>query len=423
MSGLHTSNADLRIDKEYVSPQNPIPVKMTSLSFDASNLDAFSRLRVSEPFTIFDVQHQYNTQPLLWKDIVENGGEITHLPNESSVSLTVGTLSGSKSCRQTKEYFRYQPGKSQFITMTGVLGDKKEGVAQRIGYFDDKNGMFFEQDQNDFYVVLRSNVSGNVVDVKIPKSEWNLNKLDGNSDNQTTVDTSKAQIFIIDLQWLGVGRIRYALNIGGEIIYVHQILNSNLISNVYTSTANLPLRYELFNTSATESNTNLKQICASVVSEGGYVKYGIPFTANNGSSPISISSKKPILSIKARDTFNSIENNASIIPLETGILVQSNPVFFEIVYGGTLTSANWQKVNNDHSVAEYDISATAISGGIVMSSGYLSGQRSQAQPSPSLTKGLLSKLAINKDNIYSLVCTPIGGSASCFCSIDWHEIY
>jgi len=418
MASRHSTNADIRVNQKNVNAYNPIPCEGSDRTFDA-----FSRFRVSEPLTIFEVQHQYNTQPLIWIDTTDNGGTISHLPNESSVSLNVTTESGSKVIRQTKEYFRYQPGKSQYVAMTGVLGSPKEGVTQRIGYYDDNNGMFFEQDQDGLKVVIRNSTSGSPVNTSISQLNWNLDKLDGNGPSGSVIDASLAQIFIIDFQWLGVGRIRFGFNIGGKLIYVHEVLNSNVMSTVYSTTANLPLRYEIANTQDTASISSMKQICSTVISEGGYNRDGFPFTANNGTTGISVTTRRPVLSIRSRSTFNSITNTSVIIPLEISILSQSNGVFFELVHGGTLTNASWSNVNTDNSTVESDVSATAISGGLILSSGYILASGTGNRIVGSVTKGLLSKLPLANNDTISIVCTSLNDTATCRASIDWHELY
>jgi hypothetical protein len=418
MGGIFGSNADLRINRKNVNEKNPIPVEERDRNFDA-----FSRFRVSEPLTLFEVQHQYNTQHLLWKDTLTNGGTITHLPNESANLLTVTTEIGSRVLRQTKENFRYQPGKSQYVAITGVFGLPKTGVVQRTGYYNDGNGMFFEQDQNGLKVVLRSLTTGSPVDIGILQSDWNLDKMDGTGFSGITLNMALAQIFVIDFQWLGVGRIRFGLNVGGKLYYVHEILNSNVVPTVYCTTANLPLRYEILNTAETASNTSMTQICSTVISEGGFNRDGLPFTANNGVTGISVTTRRPILSIQPRSTFNSIANTATVVPSDFSILTQTNSVLFELVYGGTLTGANWQNVNLNNSLIQYDVSATEISGGFVVSSGYVLTSGSGSKSGNTALKGLLSRLPLTKDDSLTIVCTSLNSTATCMGSIDWHELY
>ena len=83
---------------------NPIYV-----SFAGTNTDAFGRLRVSQPYTLFDSQNRYAIDNQFDTSTV-TGGSTTYLPNESSVRMDVTTASGAEVVRQTFRSFPYQPG-------------------------------------------------------------------------------------------------------------------------------------------------------------------------------------------------------------------------------------------------------------------------------------------------------------------------
>jgi hypothetical protein len=213
---------------------------VSGLNIDAP-IDAFGRVRVSDPVTVFDAGHQYNVNPLVWETIVAGDGAVSHLPNESSASLTTGgTVADSKATIQTKVYHRYQPGKSQLVLCTGVFGAATENVRRRYGYFDADNGLFFEQTSAGMHVVVRSKASGSVVDSRINQTAWNLDKLDGTGTSGITIDWTKAQIFLIDLEWLGVGRVRFGIVLGGAIVYVHEVTHVNALSGVYIRARTCP---------------------------------------------------------------------------------------------------------------------------------------------------------------------------------------
>ena len=123
-------------------------------------------------------------------------------------------------------------------------------------------------------VVLRGKMSGSPVDTVISQSNWNLDKMDGTGLSGITLDFSKSQIYFFDMEWLGVGRGRYGFFHNGVPIYCHETLNSNVISTVYMSTPNLPIRFSIENDWAGAATT-MAQICATVISEGGSDDMGI----------------------------------------------------------------------------------------------------------------------------------------------------
>lgn len=255
---------------------DPLPVEI-NLHNDLA--DAFGRLRVAAPHSLFDSKLIFDKAPLLWDEAIETGADIvsTHDPNQASVLLTSADATACKFTRQTFMRFNYQPGKSQAIYMTGNIGESGGGtdVLRRIGQFSDDNGVFFELDDTTMNVVVRSKVSGSVVDTKVPISSWNTDKLDGNGPSGIVVDWSKAQLFSIDYQWLGVGVVEFSVaGPNGGFQVVHAVENANILTGAYMSTPNLPLRYQMI-TTANSPVATMRAICSSVMSEGGVVELGI----------------------------------------------------------------------------------------------------------------------------------------------------
>jgi hypothetical protein len=391
-------------------------------------LDAFGRLRVSEPFTIFDNQNQYNDNTLVWENSTTGSATVTHSANESAVKLNTTTTSGDKVIRQTRQYFRYQPGKSQQILMTAVLGTTKTNVRKRIGYFDVDGGMFFEDNGSTFRVVIRTKTSGVVVDNVINQVNWNIDTLDGTGTSKINLDLSKSQIFFIDFQWLGVGRVRFGFVIEGRLILVHQSLNANVLNTVYTSTANLPIRYEIENTGIAASSSSLTQICVSVMSEGGFEKIGFVRAKSNATTGSSITSRQAILSIRPKTTFNSITNRSTILPTSVDLLATTNNIFYEIIYSSSLGgSPNWVSVGAN-SFVEYDTSGTTVTGGEVIDCGFVVAGTKQA-PIISSSNDFFSKIPLSLNiagdtaQILTVVATPFTGTAVVNAAISWREIF
>ena len=403
-----------------------VPKQRSVVIGDGGNLDAFSRLRTADPVTLFDSQLQYTTQPLLWDESVTGTGVSSHLPNEASVRLsTGGTGSGAGVTRRTKGYIRYQPGKSQLVAMTFVLGAAATNVRKRVGYFDSNNGIFLEQSGGVQSMVRRTYTSGTATDTAVAQSAWNIDRFDGTGPSGKTLDFSKSQILIIDMQWLGVGRVRCGFDIDGILYYAHEFRNANSLSLVYMTSANLPLSYEISNTGTASGTTTMDCICCMVSSEGGFSdERGLKFSAANGITTISVSTRRPVLSARMASTLNSIPYNGQVI--FENVDVYSSGVFVEVVLNGTLTGASWAAVNATYSGMERDVSATAISGGIVIDSFYVSSSGGAGRNNG--TVGILGKIPFAKtiagtSDILSIVCTSMSGAISTAASLSWREIY
>jgi hypothetical protein len=350
------------------TPANPIS---TQSGFGQS--DAFARFRVSEPFTVFDSKQLNNSSPLFWDDqqVSGSGTSSTFLTDKAATQINVSSATAGTRVRQTFRRFNYQPGKSHLITMTGILGSGASGITRRIGYFDSNNGLFFELNGTTMNVVVRTSTSGVPVDTRISQSSWNIDKLDGTGPSGVTLDTSKTQIFIIDFQWLGTGRIRFGLFIGSSIIYVHQIVNANTNTQVYMSVPNCPLRYEISN-DGTGASANLVHICTSVISEGGRENNGFLISADDDGVPlITLNNTNNYVLLAIR--LGATTPYASIDPITAYVVCSSNAAYrYALVLNPTIvgTALSFSPITNSTVELANPDNSTTITGGTTLFSGY-----------------------------------------------------
>ncbi len=397
---------------------------------DSPTIDAFGRVRVSNPINEFTSEFQYNLHPLFYDAVTASNGSIAHNPNMSAADLTVTTDDGSKAMMQTFEYFRYQPGKSLAIAQTFVMPTQQAGTKMQVGYFDDDNGFFFEvKDAATVQMVRRTKTSGSVVDDVVLQEDWNHDKLDGTGASGITMDFTKGQILRIDLQWLSLGRVRMCFDVHGQLVLAHEFLAANVLSVPITTTANLPVRWLIENTAAPASTKTMMAICTSVFNEGGdQSELGHPFGFANGVTTRTISTVPiPILSIRPATTLNSITNRVHLRIEEIEILT-SKDVFFQIVYKPTsITNVSWQSPVS-HSSIETDVAGTAIAGGVVISDGYISGGAANSRgagrvPFISKLPIVLDAAGTDQSRSVSIVLTRVGSQdATCAASLNWTEI-
>lgn len=403
---------------------------------DGPSTDAFQRLRISEPFTHFDSQLQYDDQPIFWQTITSGTAISTHLPNESSVRLRV-VAANDLVIRQTYRYHRYQPGKSQLVLMTGVM-DNSGNVTRRMGYFDIENGIFLETDGTNINMVLRSFTSGVVIETRVAQNNWNLDKLDGTDgdDNKSGINLniSVSQIFILDLEWLAVGRVRVGFNINGVIVYCNEFTNSNVITSAYMTTANLPLRYEIIANGSATGTHDLKQICSTVISEGGFEPEGISNSAGNETTTIAITTRRPVLTIRPKTTFNSIVNRSAFFLENFSLFTDAQAIHYEIIAGGIVSGTSFSDVNTSFSALEFDVAGNSIFDGIKIAEGYIGAPGSGANKEGSLVEDrqiTKSTLALDidgdhptsplTDNLTMVITSVPGTSTDVLSSMQWIE--
>lgn len=390
--------------------------------FSATSLDAFGRLRIAQPYTLFDSQNRYQKDPQFSEELVTSG-TATYVANESSVDLAVTTASGSKAVRQTFRVFPYQPGKSLMVLATFVMNAGKENLRQRVGYFNTSNGVFFQVNGTTKSFVLRTNTSGTPSDVRtVNQADWNGDKLDGTGESGITLDITKAQILYMDFEWLGVGSVRCGFVINGTFYVCHTFNNANEIDKVYMTTAILPVRYEIENTAATASASTLTQICSSVISEGGYDQKAIPQWARRTTVLTGVTTTfVPIVSIRLKST----SLGAVVIPSVFHAIPIGSILDYEVVLikNPTLTGASF--TSNSTNV-EMDVTATALTGGTIVDLDYVSGSN---QGSGVVSEGSdynfdlqLGVSVSGTSDIYTLAARTISGTDDIIGSMSYYDL-
>lgn len=350
-----------------VGPANP----------SGMSVDGFGRARSSLPFTLFDSFHRYKDNGKV-NAANNTGGTYAFNSNTSSIDCTVTTTSGAYVYRETKKVFAYQPGKSLQIMTTFVMNPSKTNLRQRVGYFGTENGFYLERSSattSGLSFVKRTKVDGSVQDIRVDQADWNVDKLDGTGPSLLTLDLDNPQILFVDIEWLGVGSARMGFVINGQLIHCHSFHHSNLTTSpkgAYMQTACLPLRMEIENTGTTSSNSTYKQICSTVISEGGYTLAGKPKVAasnlTSGVELVTPGTYYPVVSIR----LNPDNLDGIAIPKQIDLLpLKSADYQYKVIKGATITGAVWANVETD-SIVQYNSNTTAtLSGGEDLNTGYV----------------------------------------------------
>lgn len=399
---------------------NTLDSQLTGMDpFSATSLDAFGRLRISEPYTLFDSQNRYQKDPQFSESLAGNA-DSTYVGDESTVDLSVTAATDDEAIRQTYRVFPYQPGKSLQVLATFVMAAGATGLIQRVGYFNSDDGVFFQQSGDTLSFVLRTSTSGSPSDVRtIAQSSWNGDKLDGTGASGLILDVTKTQILYLDFEWLGVGSVRCGFIINGEFIVCHTFNNANEQTKVYMKTAILPLRYEIKN-SASAAGT-MKQICSTVVSEGGYDQKSSLTWARMTAATTVTTSFEPLVSIQLK----SGSKGAVVIPSSYKVLPVAATADFEIalIKNATLTGASF--TSNSTNV-NYDTTATALTGGTIVQTSYTAASNQATDlVSPDIGYNFDLQLGVDlsgNSDIYTLAARTLSGSDDIIGSLSYYDL-
>jgi hypothetical protein len=412
-------------DTNVNSVTNPIYVEGVNNSsfFAPTQSDAFGRLRVSNPLTLFDTQNRYYDQGQFVANTAV-GGSVTYNANATTFTLAV-TGTGSSVVRETTKTFIYQPGKSLLVMNTFAMNTPTSGLTQRVGYFNNNNGIFFEVSGTTLNMVIRSYSSGVLVEDRISQSSWNGDKLNGTGPSGITLYPDRTQIFWTDIEWLGVGSVRVGFVIDGQYIVCHTFNHANQVGNTttYMGTAILPCRYEIISSGPSGS---MLQICSTVISEGGYSLSGLPTGIGHTlAAPVRLpndDSFKPLIAIRLK----SANPDAIVLPTSFSIVPIDQAIIKYNVYRQAVTSGGSWTSSGANSSVEYNLAPTSIVSGSVSETGFLiSNNQSINAPQGSgfdFSNQLLRNPFTPTMFEYVITAATIGTNIDVYSSINWQEI-
>jgi hypothetical protein len=394
----------------------------STVTFPTGGNDAFGRLRVSEPYTLFDTRARYYDHGQ-FSSYVTTGSTVTYIDNESSFHLTIPGTNGSTIIRETKRVFPYQPGKSLLILNTFAMATTSTNLRQRVGFFGGKDGIFFEEQGLDQYFVIRSLSTGSPTEERIPRNQWN------GPDAGIKIYTNATQILWTDVEWLGVGSVRCGFVINGEFKLMHTFHHANRVTGVtplftttYMTTACLPIRYEIESTGPLETSSTMKQICSTAISEGGYNAFAITETAGTGITPfrlVTAGTYYPVVSIRLKST----RLDSIVLPRQVDILSPTvNYYRWALLLNPVLTGATWASTSTTGTV-EIDTAArvNAVTGGKELASGYVS-SRELSQVGADFFAFQLGRTLSQVSDVVTLALAATSNSADVLAQIGWQEV-
>ena len=346
-----------------------------------ANDDAFGRLRVSNPYTLYEFNSIIGKQADIIDEDISGSGSTTAAIGASYIALNVS--GEGYAIRQSHEYIMYQPGKSKLVYMTGVLQDPSgadmSGNTARIGCFDASMGFYIESSSGIVSVYKTNSVTDRIYRHQSegpPDALYWDDPLDGSGASGVTVNFRRAQIFTFDFEWLGVGTVRCGIIIGGRIIYYYTFKHVNELVMPYIPMAKLPLRYEIRGKAGAAPN-EMRMICGTVMSEGGFSPIGKQFIVGDYTTGTTLSNTTyiPLIALRLTNVFPYSRTTIKLKDLDifnssTGTSGGS----WKILFNPTFTfSGTWGSPTS--SLAEIAISTvltpiTDVSGGKEIYSGF-----------------------------------------------------
>lgn len=331
-----------------------------------------NRRKVSLNELLYFNTFQYGKDPSIWDESTANGGDIQFDSYLGMVAMTVGSTAGSQAIQQSRRVIRYVPGRQNELAFSVIFTTPTTGIRRRIGLFDDLNGFYFEDGgDGTYYCVLRRNTAGGVVETRVARADWNYDRLDGLGPSGIVADPTKIQMVIFEYNWYGAGQVEISWIIDNNKHPIHQFDTANRVEYTWSNTPFLPVRREITNVTGA-AGTHVMYVGSSSVSVEGTV--GPLGRETNANTPITGKSTGntanvfiPMLSIRLK----SDKLSGVVIPVDyQAATLDNTTIFYRLVSNPVLTNAVWNSVSAD-SFVEYDASATAATGGIILKTGFL----------------------------------------------------
>lgn len=383
-----------------------------------------NRVKVS-PFEIIGFNSfQYTKDTDLWDE--ETTGTASSALNTyyGMIEMTVGSNAGDEVVRQTRRVFRYVPGRQSEVSMGIIFGAPTTGIRRRYGLFDDLNGMYFEDGgDGTYYVVCRRNTASGIVEERVARADWNVDRLDGTGPSGITANPLAIQLMIIEYEWYGAGTVEFKFVIDNNAYPVHQFRHGNNTLQPWSAPPFLPARAEITNVAGTAGSHKFIVGSVSVMSEGDVGPLGVD---NNAATPITGRTLTtanvfyPVLSIRLK----SDRLNGVVLPTDfQAATLDNTQIFYRLVLNPVLTGANWQPVSTEGFV-EYDVSATAQTNGRILNTGFLGtyqqGQLVRLDPRARNQLGRTSMGTVS--DILTVEIASVGANKAGFASINWVEV-
>lgn len=405
---------------------------------DTSSIDAFSRLRVSNPYTIFDSKQLHDDAPLFWDESLGGSATSAHSATDARTRLSVTASASDFAIRQTKMKFNYQPAKAQLIFMT-FYSPQEAGITKRVGLFDGtstnnmtpNNGIFLQTDGDISWNIAKNGTTTETV----AQANWNVDTLDGSGDANNpsglTYVPGACQIAVLDYEWLGVGRVRVGFVINGQIIYVHKFNHANDVSftSVYMSSPNLPLRYDI--QSDGSATGTLDHICSSVISEGGREDNGSIRYASTEGTEVTCTTENTtyaILGIRLKSAYHDV--SVKLLNIALQIQTASDMIEWSIILNPTVAGTFTYADETDSAVQiARGATANTVTGGYKLAGGYVESGTVPSGASGSGGRGLENAILLGSTiggtmDTLVLCATPRGGTSGVAVEggLNWREL-
>ena len=290
-------------------------------------------MRIAAVTKLLDIKHVFDKNPLQVNEVT--AGTATSVFSQQYARVRMSTSANNDLViRQTKTRPIYQPGKSQLFEGSFSNFQIEANVIKRIGCFNSFTGSPYNSVFDGFFLESNGITSAHTFNIyrtgtlvySADSTSW-----DSTEFNPTGITWSNTNLMTADYQWLGVGRMRFGLNLSGKTFYFAEHTSANNEPNVYMSSPNQPIRYEIRSSGGTGY---LDMICTQVCTEGSlnglYSTVGV---SQSASTTINAGVKGAFIGLRLKQNYKSVVSeiinntiiNTTNVKREFIVTIEFNP--------------------------------------------------------------------------------------------------
>ena len=413
--------ADLHHSMTYNADGEPvIRIDDTTVQHTSKN-----RRKVSNYELLYFNTFQYSKDTGIWDEQITGTASLTLDEYLGMIKMQVGSGKGDQAIQQSRRVIRYIPGKQNELSFSVIFTQPTLGIRRRLGLFDETGGFYFEDGgDGTYYCVIRRTTAAGVVETRIPREQWNVDKFDGTGPSGIVADPSAIQLVSFEYEWYGAGQVEINWIINNSKHPCHQFNYANLFDHSWTNTPFLPVRKEITNVTGVSGTHSMYVGSTSISTEGDTSPLGreigisSPITGKSTGNTANVF--VPILSIRLKS------NRLRGVVVPTGFqaaTLDNTTIFYRLVLNPTLTGPIWTSISDD-SFVEYSSTSTASENGTILKTGYLSSYtQGQVLAFDSKTINQLGRYNMGTtSDILTIEVASTQANKSAFAAFNWIEL-
>lgn len=330
-------------------------------------VSAFGDVRVSELNPSAQADFAYGINSNLFT--ITNVGVGVATGATGLAVISSGASANSSSTLVSRRRLKYRAGQGGLVRFTAIFSTGAAGNTQLAGIGTVNDGYFFGYTGTSYGILYRTSANGTLINNWIPKTSWNVDKMDGTTRSGVNLDPTKGNVYQIAYTYLGFGNITFSVYSPetSDFVTVHTLKYPNTTTTQLVRNPTMPFYFTSQNTTNT---TNISVRSASIAQfNEGIQKFLGPSYAFDNTVATTIAGVN-CLALRNATGFGGIDNQSYIRPrslsigtISTASAVTTLQIYLNPTFGTTPT---WTAIDAANSITSTTTTASTVSGGVVV---------------------------------------------------------